>query len=302
LSNKFNTIVPLVKDDSLMNLLAFVTDQFSEESDPTVAKKMRTLMLVVVKAAGESMNEGLAECNKNIREFGRWITSFSPDVRLMPTLNEDFHRSPWHDDANQDAAEAKALDEFDCDEFLQSEYAEDLDRDNEVPVSEVQSALEAYLRSWIETQTGEYVDDVAGIAEQKMSEVIAHLARDGMHITSDEYAESELVEDDMDAGMGGDMDAADAYHMGDEDHREILDDMMDEDDDMGDDMGADMVDEDLTREDILLPNPNQGQDLAREVTPRTVKDPDTGEDKQPDSAYISRLRALSGITSPNRQF
>ena len=36
---KLASIVPVVQDDSLMNLLAFVADRMPEERDPAVAKK-----------------------------------------------------------------------------------------------------------------------------------------------------------------------------------------------------------------------------------------------------------------------
>ena len=162
-------------------------------------------------------------------------------------------------------------------------------------MSDIKSALKSFFTKWIETHTGEYVEDTDQLADEKMGEVIAHLAREGYMVTGTDD-EPEIEEDDTGIDMGADMAHGST--------REILDDDMD---DMGD-SGIMMDDEDmgevgdLTAEDVLLPNPNQGDSLAREVTPRTVKDPDTGRDTQPDSAYVSRLRTLSGITSPNRQF
>jgi len=51
----------------------------------------------------------------------------------------------------------------------------------------------------------------------------------------------------------------------------------------------------LSREDVLLPRPNQGDNLAREVTKPTVTEPTDGEEVLPDEGYISRLRTLAGL-------
>ncbi len=71
------------------------------------------------------------------------------------------------------------------------------------------------------------------------------------------------------------------------------------------DLGLDdlSVDKDeLERGDILLPVKNQGQNLAKETTPKLVQNPETGKETQPDSSYVSKLRSLSGLTAPNRMY
>jgi hypothetical protein len=61
----------------------------------------------------------------------------------------------------------------------------------------------------------------------------------------------------------------------------------------------------LTREDVLLPDPNQGVSLGREVNKAVVHDDPLHPDDvhEPHQQYIERLRALSGMrTSDERQY
>jgi len=267
---KLGAIVPLVKDDSMMNLLSFIVDRLPEERDPVVAKKMRIVALCATKAAGMSMNEGLSGKNKTIREFDNWLSNFSTRGSLM---EDYFNPNPYEaDDTEHETALDQASTEFKVSHFLESEFGKDLlnyhekeDKEDPITKTEIKSSLEAYLTSWIETHTDQYIENTSSVADEKIGEVIAHLARDGYIVSGNENFESDT-------------------DMSDE---------MTENDNMG---------EELTREDILLPNKNQGKDLAQEVTPRTVKDPMTGKEEQPDSSYINRLRTLSGITAPNRMY
>jgi len=301
------SIVPLVKNDSLMNLLSFVADRMPEERDPTIAKKMRTLALFVVKASGMSMNEGISESSKAIHDLSKWFRKFDPVV----ALREGWDTNPeenW-DQGAEDAVE-EADNDFEVSDFLSSEAGKDLlsdhekhDEEDEMTVSEIKYALEKYFDRWIELHHSKVVDDLGWLADKKMSEVIAHLAREGYKVSGEKGHEDtndddEIVDEDdfsdADHGTGmGSMGGTRQLLDDDWEETDECDTMMDE---CGDGEG------DLTREDVLLPHPDEGENLAREVTPRIVKDPDTGDNTQPDSAYISRLRALSGMTAPNRQF
>jgi hypothetical protein len=376
--HKLGAIVPLVKDDSLMNLLSFIVDRLPDEKDDVIAKRMRLVAQAVIKASGMSMNEGLSENNKAIRGFGQWINRFKTDYSLMEDFEPNFYE---RDTSTTDDAAEKIDNEFDAGYFLQSDACVDMlapyekhDAENPIDISDIRSALKYYLEKEISSQLGDDYDynDVAWIADKKIGEVIALLAQEGYMISGD-TDDNELEESDMDMGSYPDKHNMkfDAHNMdfainpeiedlndldvyGDDDlsgfgkfshvrHREELEDSIDPelepengddlygDDDsdwldgyaktknkhgygagerelLDDDINSEMEecevmeDGDLTREDVLLPHKNQGESLAREVTPRTVRDPDSGKEMQPGSAYINRLRALSGMTSPNRQY
>ena len=71
-------------------------------------------------------------------------------------------------------------------------------------------------------------------------------------------------------------------------------------DDTTDDTSLDeMNDSVITREDILLPNRNQGTSLAREVGKSVVHDDpvDPEQEHEPGPSYIARMRALAGMQS-----
>ncbi|CAM6054979.1 unnamed protein product [Sphagnum tenellum] len=201
--NRLDAIVPVVKDDSLMNLLSFVSDRLPEERDPVVAKKMRTLVLFVIKAAGMSMNEGLAESNLAIRDFGKWVRRFETNQALAESY---FGSNPWEkDDSEHEEAIAKAIDDFSAEEFINSKFAPNWTSSHEkgdedhITTGEIKSALESYFTDWIETYCDQHVEDTGSIADEKMGEVIAHLARDGFMVKSDdEVDEGDMSDADFD--------------------------------------------------------------------------------------------------------
>ena len=118
LAFKVGEIVPLVKDDSMLNLLSYVSERINDDYASEQEKKgMRAVANHAIQIAYPKM-EGFTTKASPIREFAEWLNGFS----AANFLGED--KMPWEKDDCEDEDkdeddckdESKKLDEMDADE------------------------------------------------------------------------------------------------------------------------------------------------------------------------------------------
>lgn len=252
LAYRLGQIANVVQDDTMANLLGFVSEQLPQESDPRLRDKYKLIAIQALRAVG-AMPSALASKNESVVEHVTWLNKFDPDRILLEIGLDPMDPSFPHD--THDRAENMALDDFDGDVFVDSPEMQDVisgrdphdPEENTLTKQEIMGALEAYLRHYIETYNPEFSDTGYEGAE---------------HLASSVYEA-----------------AVHALHS-----RGFV---------IGD-VGLAEEEELLTREDVLLPSKNQGDDLEHEVSKSDVIGPD-GEHGKPDDAYTSRLMTLAGM-------
>ena len=235
-----HSMIPCVRDDSLMNLLSHINNSLQDERNPEVAKKMRMIAGAAVKAAGVGMDSGVPEKNSVIREFAEWVRGFS----AKRVLAEDYGTNPYDaDTSDADYEITRLVDGFDVEAFAQ-DFVDDHRDDDNSPVSKdtVMHAIEHHIITELNNSEISSQHSLQGEADRLLEPVSAAIESLGIMVSSHEMTEAR----------------------------------------------------ELSREDILLPRPNQGDDLRREVIKPVVKDPVTGKNVKPDNAYISRMKTLAG--------
>lgn len=275
LSYKVSELAAAVRDDSMVNLLAFVADQLGDGRPPAGYKAITgtyqgDLKLIAMKAL---KNAGLAEAaiakgSTALREFGDWSRSFT--VENMINEIDRLPEPPYEDESKFEELEHRVVENFRYEEFIDdmgNDFHYDMrdelsDEERQFTTKEVLDPLAAYLERECDRE-GVHNMDMKEAAKKLLPEVIQFMERDGYIITDAPVAE-EAVDENCGICPG--------------------DEKVDECE----------IEEDLTSEDILLPK-NQGDDLEGEVTKATVTDPDTGEEKAPDDSYIARLQSLAGM-------
>ena len=281
LAFKVAETAPLVKNDSLSNLLTFTASQLDRSSNSPGTQKALVMLaqksLGAIKDVGfepkidlhgkekgvktpKTDDDGLAEQAQAIREFDAWLDSYSP-TRILSEWDEDeydndrfpgdsdplSHRSGAREDAAERAAE-RVSDNFDPQAFLAS-HGSDFGWDDDslegddlsYDKSYILSSLDHYLSKQVEAESGFKDMDMENTANDLWPAVAPLLTAKG-------YSLSE----------------------------------------------AELGPEDLMRGDMVIPT-NQGLSLKREVTKATSTDPVTGEEVPADTSYVSRLRTLAGM-------
>lgn len=275
-AHKLSSLAAVVKDDSMVNLLAYVASQLEEPNAPPQGAKFVTgtfqgdLKLIGMKAL---KNAGIAEAaiakgSEALREFGEWTRSFT--VENMINEIDRLPEPHYEDESKFEELEQRVVENFRYEDFMAemgSDFSYDLrdrleDEEREYTSEQVLSPLAAYLERECDRE-GVHNMDMTAKAKELLPEVIQFMERDG-YVISDAPVAEEAVDENC------------GICPGDEKVEECE------------------IEEDLTSEDILLPK-NQGDDLAGEVTKATVTDPDTGEEKAPDDSYIARLQSLAGM-------
>jgi hypothetical protein len=263
LAHKLGAIVPIVKDDSMMGLLSYVSDALLHggaveigisadddrpmKSDPDTMRKLRTIASHAIKAVG--LTEALATNAKPIREFAEWVNGFKLGAIMEgfpETVNAYNDPGRWtsDDQAREDAIDM-IVGSFDPVKFLASEAANDhlywrgheelSPEDKEVSRHEIASGIESYLNAELSAEGFEF-GDFAEDAQRLVDMVVPLLDAAG-------YT--------------------------------VIDPMME-----GDDL-------ELSSEDILLPPDDPGADFIDDVT---LKNDDGGGTK----TELDRLMTLSG--------
>jgi hypothetical protein len=214
----------------------------------------------------------LAENNPVVRDFINWTEQFAPDRALLEFNDPDDPAEQTHEEA-----EELVIKDFNPNEFMaSSEYKDMLSgrgpagdhdpsgEDSHIGKDEVMDALNSYIRNYIQTYHGAFNDGFNGDTESLASAVYDQTAG-AMHQAGLTIDDADELTPHPDALMDG--------PEGNE----------------------------LTREDILLPNRDQGAGLARAVTKPVVHDDPTNPDEEHLTGHsddVSRLKLLAGIRSP----
>ena len=263
---RLGQIVPKVKDDSLANLLAFVADRLPDVESQEERKKYAQIGMLALKAARQTPDEhALADKNDVIQEMYRWFAQFTTDKALVEGIDPMNPMNPYSsvNDSGYDDALDGAIENFDPWAFLENEYAggeliHNLDPKNPNENVVDKGELMQCLMDYLRDET----ETLSGfyIDDEKAIENLAHLVYDK---TVEALQERGFIVKDGGDLTEGPLDEA----------------------------------EELTREDILLPPKNMGDDLSGEVSKATVHDPDTDQERNPDSNYVARLKTLAGMNT-----
>lgn len=173
MSHKLGAVVPQVRNLELANLLGSVVDRLEHEANPAMLKKLRKLAVHAINGAGLSMNDGLSPNHEVVREVGDWFDRYSPDRILCDEpVGEDspFVMDPTDgaQDDRIDHALDRAIEEFDIDDFLASEWGQEFDYNHAVELDQedkvyerdyLMASLEGYLSHWVSLHDG--LEDVA---------------------------------------------------------------------------------------------------------------------------------------------
>jgi hypothetical protein len=205
----------------------------------------------------------LAENNPVVREFMAWTEQFAPDRALLEWNDPDDKSEDHHEEATE-----MAINNFTPQEFLDSDVWEDTlggrsadpnDGESELSKQEIMDALNAYISHYVASYSDHYVDsgfdDTQDIAQHLYDQTAQAIQQAGY-----------TIQDDM---------APSNPNMG---HNQLE---------------AAPESEEFTREDILLPHPNQGDGLAQGVSKAMVHDDPRNPDEQhpPGAGYMARLKS-----------
>jgi hypothetical protein len=235
----------------------------------------KTILRTLEKKPRQFDHRSLAENNPVVREFMLWTEQFAPH-RALTEWNEPDHQIDHH---HEDATDL-AIDHFDPADFLASSEwhdtlagrsADPMDGESELGKDEVMDALCLYMRHFVEThsdhfgETG-FDDDDESLASHVYDQAAEAIQQSGYTIADD--------------------DGSDGPH---DDYAQL---------EASPERGGE-----FTREDILLPHPNQGDSLAGEVSKAMVHDDPTDRDKEHpvNTEYLSRLKTLAGVDSSRGQ-
>jgi hypothetical protein len=257
---KLGEIANKTRDISLGNLLHFVGDKLGDSSirGSDMAGSIVKIARHALKAAGQSIEEGLAENNAIIKKHMSWLDRFDINAILCEDAWED--RNTYEN--NVEEAENYAIDNFLPEEFLDSdEFEHDIGsshnpsdpEENKVTRDEIISTLTVFLAKFIERHwygNGESHDaDLTDVAKTVYDKVA-----DLMHAKGYIIEDSSLTENLND------------------DPNKTLD-----------------------MEDVLIPTDNMGDSLAHEAGKKVVHNPDTDKDEMPDNGYVARIQTLAGL-------
>lgn len=224
----------------------------------------------------------LAENYSVVRGFLNWTERFAPDRALVEFHDPDaFADTDLPDDFNSEIDDDPLLD-FDPQEFIMSEELKHVlpsgeEGDDEVSRRDVMEALVHYLERCFDPQHPDF--GLAGEEDksewQDMAEQVWDQVDDALHEAG--Y----VVHDDMTEDNTEELHEPNMMEPEGDDQLMLADDCI------------------ISREDILLPNANQGEGLAHEVGKATVNaDPDHPDaESEPEMSYIRRLQTLSGMRS-----
>jgi hypothetical protein len=210
-------------------------------------------------------NPYLAENNPVVVEFMNWTATFAPDRVLREYNDPDDPAEQTHEKATD-----MAIEDFDPQAFMDSPEFQDTlsgrsldptEGESEIGKAEIISALNVYVRHYIESYDENFSDN-------------------GFNGDTDTIAQHLYPQVEQVIQQAGWTIAADKSD------RALLDTVGEGEDE-------------FTREDILLPHPNQYDSLSKQVTKATVHDDPANPDEEhpPNAPYVSRLRTLAGIHS-----
>lgn len=286
LMHKLSLVVPLIRDDGLMNIMSYIGDNMQDERNPENLRKMKIITKTVLDAAGIGLDAGVPVNNPAIRELAEWIGRF--ETRRVLRENQwnsdllDPHQRGENPDDEDDSEFNEALDQvcddFDPEAFVENYVKENIGDDNTADSGDLLDAIDRHLVGELEEKTdGKFwPSSLKHVArEEFLPKVVAALEDRGVEVMgmpADDIGEHEEGETTDELSEYGDDD--------EEQHDMHMDEEMK-----------------LTPEDVLLPSTDQNDSFRREVTKPVVTDPMDGKKEEPDQSYIERLRTLAGMTS-----
>lgn len=230
----------------------------------------------VYESICKAMNENKEETpiieeekmNPVIKEHLDWLNSFNINKILMEDAWSD--RNDYENDTEE--AENFAIENFDVNEFIESESFKDIEishdvddsEDNKLTKDEIISAINDYISHYIQTyynDLGEPHETDPTMASETLYERVCEALRTKGYIIEDDT--SGLVDENN----------LDTNHF---------------EDDLEEYATLDM-------EDIIIPKTNQGFSLAGEVTKKVVQNPNNNGMIKPDDSYIGRMATLAGL-------
>jgi hypothetical protein len=281
---RLGNLIPRVADPSIANLLDHVTSTIKEmvetkrvptrvtDSNNDRKSWKRTIKGMIQIAAqaisarkplAEPKKAKLATGNAAVKEHLAWFDLFDPNK----VLAEDFGMGEMdigfdsEEDAKFDAQAA-----FDANDFINSPEVADLTRGmdahdpatNSISHDDLEAALSTYMQRHIETFSS-YVGSGMDVDTHDLIDAVFDEASQALH------DEGWVVQT-----IGNDETSLE----------ESADDTV------------------LTMDDILIPKPDQGDSLRREVTPTLVDDPATGKKRRPDASYIDAITSRGFQNNP----
>lgn len=174
LAFKLREIVPMIKDDSMLNLLSYVSERLSDDPSGNEAKGLRAVAKHAIGIAYPK-NEGFTTKASPIREFAEWINGFAAINILSENSYSDREDQEDHGDApiHKDSEIDYVMQNFDAASFLKS-AASDLNwwPDDEDPASldvEDRTFDKSYVMSLLSHYLSKELEKNSGIQDEDMT-------------------------------------------------------------------------------------------------------------------------------------
>lgn len=283
--------VPVIKDETLANLLGNIADKIREtpeavsmgiRRDRKVERDYKKHLPEMVKLAVKALKARKVRLKDKMEGAGMggvpavaehfsWLGKFDTDK----VLSEDFSGlGDWGDPVGNgyDDVKTNVITNFDANDFATSPEVSEMVGDknatnpdeNKLDHDEIMTALRAYIQRQMEDLGG--VDDSFSLY---------------MTDTQDDDEIADSVYDDACAAL-----QKEGWIVENTGNMEEVE----EDDGFGED------DFDLTMSDIMVPTPDMGGSLQQQVGKKMVHDPDHHDElRKPDDVYLARLLTLGGV-------
>jgi hypothetical protein len=270
LAYRLSEISSVVKDDGLSTLFNKVAERLPGETNEETRKIYYSIAMRALRAvtAKETFETRLASKNATIVEHMNWLNLFDPDrVLTEADLFDPALRGGGYDpmdpsfpdhEFETDAAMDSAVRDFDADAFIESPQMVDVIGGRDPHDPDENDLTKDEIMGALEGYLRDYIETNNAFSDGFDDET-ATLAEEVYDLAADALHQSGFVISTT---------------------------------------GLAEESEELTIEDILLPKPNQGDDLAGEVMTTDVTDPDDPDHHEaPDERWTNRLLTLAGMRS-----
>jgi hypothetical protein len=268
------------RDDSMMNLLSFVSDQLPYAKGD-MRNKLLGVALYALRIAKIPLTAHIAPLPA-VDAYKSWADRFKFESAMYHP-NDPSAAAGKYSDAVDDIADQIFVD-FSPEDFIEQNDELNWNERNELTGEEkvvsndtLLSSLEYYLEKIADT----HYDIQIGMeheAKQLLPKVVKILTDAGYEVVSEsDFAQA------VEAAYERDQQGKTEVNEGEGEETSETEEDVDIDEDF-----------DLTDEDVLIPS-DQTADLLRDVEKSTVHDPDTNKEKVPDDGYVNRLQTLAGV-------
>lgn len=263
---KLGEIADRAKDDSLANLFVFVKNKLENtDENPINNSSLKQNLLKIAKHAIKSVSASsspeLAENNFIVQEHMSWLEQFNTATVLSEADYWRNHPGSMDDEENfADEAEDYAIKNFIPEEFIESEAFQDDIGSHHSPDDPEENTITR--------------DEIIGTLETFLRGFIeSHVIGTGDAYNGDLSAIATILYSkvqDVLQSKGYIIDNGEGA--------------------LAEDNGG------LSMGNVIIPKPDMGASLSREVSMKTVDDPDhPGEKQKPDAEYVNRLSTLAGL-------